>query len=82
MALQHKLHRQTVGLLITLRAQGLNRWPLTGIQQAHLDKGAVGIAPDLAAKGINLLDQVSLGRSTHRRVTGHQGHAIQIHREQ
>src|SRR6185312_9258378 len=41
---QHKLHRQTIRLLITLRAQSLNGWSLAGIEQTHLNKSAVGIA--------------------------------------
>src|SRR2546421_9222872 len=82
LALQHKFHGKPVRLLIALGTQRLYSRGLTGIQQAHLNKRAIGVAANLTTQRIDLLDQVSFSRAAHRRITRHKRHTIKIHRQQ
>ena len=73
---------QAIGLLVALRAQRLHGGPLAGIEQAHLDEGAVGVAAHLAAERVDLAHEMALGRPADRGVAGHQRDAIEVHRQQ
>ena len=44
------------GAALELGAQSLYRRAFAGVEQANLDKGAVGVAPDLAAQDVDLFD--------------------------
>jgi len=82
LALQCKLHCQAIGLFIALSTQGLHCRTLTGIEQADLNKCAVGVAASLTAKGIDFFDQVAFSRTTHRGITGHERNTVKIHSQQ
>ena len=80
--LQRILHRQAIGLFVALRAQRLHGWPLGGIEQAHLNEGAVGRAAHLAAERVDLAHEMTLGRPADGWIARHQGDTIEVHRQQ
>ena len=61
LSLQRILHRQAIGLLVALRAQRLHGWTFGGVEQPHLDEGAVGGAAHLAAERVDLAHEMALG---------------------
>src|SRR5579883_181746 len=74
-----KLHCQTIGLLVALRPQCLYGWSFAGVEHANLDEGAVGIARRFATQGVDLAQEMPLGRSSHRGITGHERNTIEVH---
>ena len=80
LAFQDVFHGQAISLLVTLSAQGLHSRAFAGVEQAHLNKGAVGIATDFTTQGVYFFDQVPFGGPAHRGIAGHEGDAVQIHR--
>jgi hypothetical protein len=82
LSFQDVFHACTVESLVGLRSGGLNGWPFPRVQHPDLDEGLVGDLAHLAAEGVDLADEVALGRSADRGVAGHEGDVLQVHAEQ
>ena len=52
------------------------------VEQAHLDESLVGQLTHGAAQGVNLTDQMTLGRAADAGVAAHPANRIQIHGQQ
>ena len=79
---QRPAHAVLIGLLVGLCPQAMHRRALAGVQHPALQKGIVNGAAHLAAQGVQLPHQVSLGRAPNGRVAGHQGHAVHVQGQQ
>ncbi len=80
--LQDGLHGQTVELLVALEAGGLDGRAFGGVQEAEVDGGLVGDPAHLAAQGVDLLDELALGKTPDGGVAGHQRDGVEIDVEQ
>jgi hypothetical protein len=69
-------------LFISLGTRSADGRPLAHIQNTKLYPGCVDIFGHLAAKRVNFTDEMSLGLSANRWITGHQGNGIKINRQQ
>src|SRR5882672_9975540 len=67
--------------LVSLGAIATHRRAFTAVQDAKLDARLINTARHFATKGVDFTHEMSLGNATYRRVTGHQGDAIQIGRK-
>ncbi len=76
--LQDLLHPEPVQLLVRLGAGGAHRRTFPGVEDAELDAGCVDVLSHLAAEGVDLLHQVTLGQAADGRVAGHQGNGVQV----
>ena len=68
----------TIQLTIGLRPGRSYRRPLTPIENAKLDTGAVGGQRPRTAQRIDLLDQVALADTTDRRIAAHLPQGIDV----
>ena len=80
LTLEGLLHPEHVELLVGLGPRHLDGRALAGIEHPDLDEGAVDGAGHLAAEGIELADDVALGRAADRGVAGHQRDGVEVHR--
>src|SRR5271163_3508991 len=80
-ALEHALTARAVGGLVGLRAAGANGRALARIQKSKLDSSLVGRQAHLAAKGVDLADQVTLADAADGRVAGHLADVIEVESE-
>ena len=74
--LQHVLHVGGVVPPVDLRAGRVDRRPLAEVQHAGLDEVPVRGPGHLSAEGVDLPDQVALGRAADGRVAGHVAHPV------
>ena len=79
LAFQGVFHGQAIGLLVTLSTQRPHSRAFAGVEQANLNKGAVGIAADFTTQGVNFFDQVSFSGPAHGGIARHEGNAVKIH---
>ena len=79
--LQRPLHPEAVGRLVRLGAKRLHGRTLARVEGANVDEGVVDGPAHLAAQGVDLPDDVSLGRSAYRGVARHEADAVEVHRE-
>ncbi len=82
LSLQDVLHGGAVEPLVALGPGRLHGRPLAGVQHADLDEGLVGDLAHLAAEGVDLADEVALGRAADGGVAGHEGDVLQVHAEE
>ncbi len=79
--LQGLSHLKGIHLLVRLAAEGVDGRTLRSIQHFGLEKGLVDILPHLPAQGVNLENQMPLGRAADVRITGHESDRIHGNRE-
>ena len=79
--LQQLQHLAGVLAFVGLGAQGPNGRAPAGVEHPLLQRGGIGQSADHAAEGIDLMNQLALGRTAHRRVTGLPGDAIEVEAE-
>ena len=70
------LHAELVVLLVRLCPESMDSRPLPRVQHPELDAGLIGINAHLPPQGIQLPDQMSLARTSYRRIAGHHGNII------
>ncbi len=80
-ALEDFLHAHPVLLLVALRARRPDGWPSARVQKAKLDADRVGDLPHHAAQRVDLAHQVTLRDPADRRIAGHLGDQIRVHRD-
>ena len=80
--LQGVLHAHVVGHAVSLHSLGVDGGTLTQIQGAALYGHGVGTLAHLSAQGVDLVDQMSLGRPADGGIAGHIGDLIQRQGEQ
>ena len=80
--LHHGLHGEPVKLFVALKAGGLNRRTLGGVEQTEMDCRLIRNLSHLAPQGIDFLDQLTLGQASDGGIAGHQGDGIQADVEQ
>ena len=80
--LQQLQHLAGVEALVGLGTQGPHRRAAAGVEDALLDGGGIGQAPDYPTQGIHFMDELAFGGATDGRVAGLPGDAIEIEAEQ
>lgn len=76
--LQGQAHRPGIGPLVRLGPQGLHGGALAAVQQPHLKKRQVRSQAHLPAQGIDLSDQMPLGRPADGRIAVHHCNIVKI----
>ena len=75
--LNRMLHDVLVFATIGLNALGINGSALAEVERAGLQRDLVGSAPHFSAQCVDLIDEVALGSTADRGVTGHIGNGIE-----
>src|SRR5260370_11404714 len=76
------LHRELVELLVCLGARRVHRRALRLVEHAELDSAGVDALAHLAAEGIDLADNLSLGDAADGRVAAHLRDGVGAHRQE
>ena len=74
--LNYLFHNGMIIRLISLGTQSVDRIAFTSIQHTHLDTSFISGQTHLTAQSINFTHQMTLSRSSHRRITRHKGYVI------
>jgi hypothetical protein len=78
---ENVLHGRGVQIAVTLRARALHGRTLGAVEDLELNPRAIRGLSHQPAEGVDLLDQVSLGQTTDRRVARHTTDGIAEHRD-
>ena len=79
--LHHLLHPLTVKRLVRLSPRRPDGRALLRVQHAELDPGLVDGPGHLAAKGVDLLDQMPFSDAANGRIAGHLTDVIEVQRQ-
>jgi hypothetical protein len=71
-------HPKAVMLSVHLGPGGANGWPFGGIELAELNPGFICCHGHLATEGIDLFDEMALGKPTDSGIAGHITHLIDV----
>jgi hypothetical protein len=80
--LQHSLHAQPIESFVGLRSRRSNCRSFFSIEGSELNSGFVDSSTHLAAKSVDLFDQVALANTANRRVARHLAYVVKIEGEQ